>query len=608
MFKNLYQKAIVRSVLFPIIMITVLGFVIYEYSRKIVFEEMEYVIARAVEGREATFDAWMDMELSLLKRLAAEPKVEELLSGGAVSSDVEGLLSIGGDRFDALAVVDERGRILAGIGTNEIPANLARQLAGREGPHIARDGLFLSAPTLKGALIAKLGKEMVEKFMKGFKFGKSGSVYIIGDDGVISPKGVVKPETRLVERLKIEREIKWDEIQGSSGRRVILSGRWLSRYDFGIVGEIEKDEVYSALRRIKLGIMASCGLLTLLSVAAILPMVIKIASPIRRLTEAAEKLAQGRMDVEVEVKGKDELAMLCKMFNGMVSSIRGMISKLKEAADRVSEMSGEALKAASQHSSNTAEQYAAINEVTATMEEIHQTSQSISEQAQGVLGVARKAVDISSSGEEVVQEMIENTHSMKERIESIAQSILSLSEQTQSIAEITASVSDIAEQSRLLAFNAAIEATKAGEYGRGFSVIASEIRNLAEQSQSATTQIKQILSDIQQAVNSAVMITEEGTRGAEASIKLANRAGEAIRDLAEIIEESATSAENIANAISQQRIGIEQATSAIQHINETTKANLDKTRQIESALQSLNELAEELRKAIGRYTSDGNLT
>jgi len=608
MFKNLYQKTIVRSVLFPLILITVLGFVIYEYSKKVVFEEMEYVIDRAIESREAMLDAWIDGELNLLKKLAAEPKVEKLLSSGAGLSDVEEVLSIGEGRFDALAVVDERGTMLAGIRMNEIPANLARQLTGREGPYIVRDGLFLSAPTLRGTLIAKLDKGMVEGFMRGFKFGRSGSIYIISDNGVISPQDMVEPESRLIERLKIEGEIKWDERRTSSGRRVILSGKWLPRYDLGIVGEIERGEVYSALRRIKLGIGASCIVLLLLSIATVLPMVIRIVSPIRRLTGAAEKLAQGRMDVEVEVKGKDELAMLCKTFNGMVSSIRGMISKLKEAADKVSEMSGEALKAASQHSSNTAEQYAAINEVTATMEEIHQTSQSISEQAQGVLAVARKAVDISSSGGEVVQEMIENTYSMKERIESIAQSILSLSEQTQSIAEITASVSDIAEQSRLLAFNAAIEATKAGEYGRGFSVIASEIRNLAEQSQSATTQIKQILSDIQRAANSAVMITEEGTKGAEASIKLANRAGEAIKDLAEIIDESASSAENIANAISQQRIGIEQATSAIQHINETTKANLDKTRQIESAVQSLNELAEELRRAIDRCTSDGNST
>ncbi|MCD6505967.1 methyl-accepting chemotaxis protein [Candidatus Poribacteria bacterium] len=601
MFKNLYQKAIARSVLFPLILVTVLGFVIYEYSRRVVLEEMEYIIDQAVEGGKTTFNAWIDSELNLLRKLASDPKVEKLLSGEARPSEVEEILSIGGNQFTALAVVDRNGTILAGIRTNEIPTNLARQIDGREGPYIVRNDLFLSASASKGVLIAKLGREVVEEFMKGFKFSRSGNIHIISEEGVVSPQGTAKPEGRFIERLKVEGKIKWDERRSPSGKKVILSGRWLPRYDLGIVSEIESDEVYSVLRRLKLGIVSSCAALLLLSILTVLPMVIRIAFPIRRLTEAAEKLAQGRIDVEVEVKGKDELAMLCKTFNGMASSIRGMISKLKEAADKVSEMSGEVLKAASQHSSNTAEQYAAINEVTATMEEIHQTSQSISEQAQGVLEVARKAVDISSSGREVVQEMIENTYSMKERIESIAQSILSLSEQTQSIAEITTSVSDIAEQSRLLAFNAAIEATKAGEYGRGFSVIASEIRSLAEQSQSATTQIKQILSDIQRAANSAVMITEEGTRGAEASIKLANRAGEVIRDLAEIIDESASSAENIANAISQQRIGIEQATSAIQHINETTKANLDKTRQIESAVQSLNELAEDLREAIDTH-------
>ena len=122
------------------------------------------------------------------------------------------------------------------------------------------------------------------------------------------------------------------------------------------------------------------------------------------------------------------------------------------------------------------------------------------------------------------------------RVESIAENIVALSEQTQQIGEIITTVNDIAAQSNILALNASVEAARAGEYGKGFAVVAVEVRNLAEQSRQATAQVKAILSDIQKATNATVMATEEGTKQVEDGAQLAMKAGEAIEQLAEVIQ------------------------------------------------------------------------
>jgi methyl-accepting chemotaxis protein len=161
-------------------------------------------------------------------------------------------------------------------------------------------------------------------------------------------------------------------------------------------------------------------------------------------------------------------------------------------------------------------------------------------------------------------------------------------------------VNDFAERTNLLAVNAAIEASRAGEHGRGFSVVASEIRGLAEQSKKATADVRQILGDIQKATNSAVMVTELGTRSVNAAIELANNSGEMIRRLQQITKESAQSAGQIAASANQQSIGMTQIQQAMREINQVSAQNLAATKQTERAAQDLNGLGIMLRELLAR--------
>jgi methyl-accepting chemotaxis protein len=187
------------------------------------------------------------------------------------------------------------------------------------------------------------------------------------------------------------------------------------------------------------------------------------------------------------------------------------------------------------------------------------------------------------------------------RVQSIAEQILALSEQSQQIGEIITTVGDLADQSNLLALNAAIEANRAGEHGKGFAVVAQEIRSLAEQSKAATAQVRTILSDIQRATHAAVMATEQGTKGAEASAGTVEQAGHAIEALADVVQQSAQTAAQIAAAVRQHSVGMEQIAAAMGNIDQATRQSLAASRDTRQAAEHLTQFAQRLDLLVGPY-------
>jgi methyl-accepting chemotaxis protein len=190
---------------------------------------------------------------------------------------------------------------------------------------------------------------------------------------------------------------------------------------------------------------------------------------------------------------------------------------------------------------------------------------------------------------------------IKARVETIAENILALSAQTQQIGEIIGSVSDIAAQSNMLALNASVEAARAGEQGKGFAVVAAEVRSLAEQSRQATSQIKSILLDIQDGINSTVMATEEGTKVVDEGLTMTARTGEAIKQLTEAIDEASQTAMQVQAGGRQQATGVDQIALAMQNINQATAQALSSTRQTEEAAKDLDRLSRRLEEIVERY-------
>lgn len=320
----------------------------------------------------------------------------------------------------------------------------------------------------------------------------------------------------------------------------------------------------------------------------------------RQIVDVVSQYSKGNFTPTMErLPGKK--AYIHEAVDVVRNGLSDMINKINDAANNLNSAAAEILAATTQQASGASEQSAAITQTTTTVDEVKAISEQVVERAREVTDSSKRTVEVSVAGQKAVQETIDSMYQIKEKVEGIAENILALSEKTQQIGEIIATVNDIASQSNMLALNASIEAARAGEHGKGFSVVAMEVRNLAEQSKAATAQVGAILSEIQNATNTTVMVTEEGTKGVDRGVRLAAQSQEAIEKLAETIRESAQAAMQVMAGGQQQATGIEQIALAMKNINQVTVQSMASTKQAEKAAQNLNDLSRKLADTLQAY-------
>jgi methyl-accepting chemotaxis protein len=277
---------------------------------------------------------------------------------------------------------------------------------------------------------------------------------------------------------------------------------------------------------------------------------------------------------------------------------RSIIGPVARTIEQLTSVSAEILAGTTQQAAGMREHSSAVTETVTTVDEVLQTSEQAAQRAQAVAESSQRAAQAGHVGRKAVEDSVTAMGTVREQTGSIAESILTLAEQAQAIGEIIATVNDIAEQTNVLSLNAAIEASRAGEHGKGFSVVAGEVKALADQSKKATAQVRQILGEIQKATNAAVMVTEQGSKSVNEAIKTVNDAGSTIRTLADIITEAVQAAAQIAASSAQQATGMRQIHQAMQNINQVSVQNLAATNQSEQAAKHLSTVGASLKKLI----------
>lgn len=387
-------------------------------------------------------------------------------------------------------------------------------------------------------------------------------------------------------------------------------------------------------------LLGTAAALLLASLAGLL-ITRNVARPLRQLTEAAERITVGDLGVAMPASGRgDEIGLLADALKRMAQSLRDMagtadliaagdlrgtvrpqseadtlgnsfarmsrdlraqIADLIEGADVLNAASSEIVASSSQLAASASQSASAVSETTTTVEEVRQTALLASQKARNVADSAQRAARTSEEGRKATLEAEAGMGRIRRQMDSIAASMVRLSEQSQAVGQIIATVEDLAIQSNLLAVNAAIEAAKAGEHGRGFGVVAQEVKNLAEQSRQATRQVRDILSDIQTATAAAVMATEEGGKAVDAGSRQAEAAGSSIQDLSIGVNEAAEAATQIAASSQQQLVGVDQVAGAMDSIRQASAQNVASATQLEATARSINELGRKLKQMVERY-------
>lgn len=355
-----------------------------------------------------------------------------------------------------------------------------------------------------------------------------------------------------------------------------------------------------------------------------------IARPIRKITESANELAKGDLlQKDIVIKSSDEIGQLAGAFNGMKENLRQLLKQVSMTTEQVAASSEELTASAEQSAQATTQvaqtisevaegvenQAAKVNRAAMTVAEISLGIQNIAANAGTVSKMAETAADTAQQGGGAVAAAIEQMTTIETSVAGSAQVVTKLGERSKEIGQIVETISGIAGQTNLLALNAAIEAARAGDHGKGFSVVAEEVRKLAEESRHAAEQIAKLILEIQSETMRAVEAMNNGTREVKSGTGIVATAGQSFKEIAALIVSVTREIREISASIQSIASGSRDMVSSVESIEKTSKEAAGQTQtvaaateeqsasihEIATASQALAAMAENLQQAVNRF-------
>ena len=319
----------------------------------------------------------------------------------------------------------------------------------------------------------------------------------------------------------------------------------------------------------------------------------RFTAPLGHVVSSVKAACEGEIGHKVDVKSDDEFGVLARSYNQMLDLIVYLITQTQESSNRLAGASSDILSATEQQASGAAEQAASISQTTATMEELASTYRQIADNANQVVRMAEASLGNAESGQQAVANTLDSMEQIKARAQSSANKILQLGERSQQIAQVLAIINNIADQTKILALNAAIEAARAGEAGKGFSVVAVEIRKLAESVVDSTGEIETIMTEIQTAANDLVISTEQELKQVNSGVDLAHVTGDSLEQILDTIEQTTVAAKEISAATQQQKSATDQVVKAMREVATVAQQTAAGSKQVATAAEQLSAIARE---------------
>jgi methyl-accepting chemotaxis protein len=327
----------------------------------------------------------------------------------------------------------------------------------------------------------------------------------------------------------------------------------------------------------------------------------QFSRPISSLVPFLRSVAGGDLSSGLSVNRHDELGMLADAANDMAAQLRSLLQDLQQASVQITGASTQVLSAAEEHAAGSVEQAASISQVTATMEELTNTAKQIARSATSVEKIADDSAQAAHAGYDSVGEALEAMEKIRRRVADISGKTLLLGERSQRISEVLNLIKDIAGEIHLLAVNAAIESAAAGEHGKRFAVVASEVRRLAERTRESAEEIKGIVGEIQSATNTSVLATEQGVKEVENGVSLATRARGSLEEIIQMVDRTTQAIRQITFATQQQQSASEQIVQTMREVAEVTRHAASSMKQSANSVGELNLLADQFNTRIKEF-------
>lgn len=326
-----------------------------------------------------------------------------------------------------------------------------------------------------------------------------------------------------------------------------------------------------------------------------------INEPLNRLTRAINKMMQGDLTHKLDYDFKDEFGILIEGFNQMTDYLEDLVTQIQHAGIQVNSSITEIAASTHQQEATANEHAATASEIAASTTEIAATSANLLRTMKKVYRLTLNAATAAEEGHSGLINIDQTMVHMEESTGSIVNKLSILSEKAGDIAGVVKTINKLADQTNLLSLNASIEAEKAGEYGAGFSVVATEIRRLADQTAVATYDIEQMVHGVQSAVSSAVMGIDKFAKDVRVSVENIRQGSEKIEGVIEQVQVLKPQIQSINEGIEAQSLGAKQISEATSQMNNAAQQSVDSIGQVSVTIERLQEAAHGLQEAISKF-------
>ena len=610
---TLSRKIILATSLLLILSASILTYISYSALRDQTWTAITDSTVKYNRANAAGIDKWLQT-----KRLAVASMVNSI-AGDFRHESVTPYLVQGeqGANFDLTYFGTEEGNMYRTTGYNSVEGYDPRQ-RGWYQQALAANDVVISAPFVaastgklsvtvaqkvvaqgetKGAVGASLGLDSINDDILEMEVPGDGFAMLVTAGGTI----VSHADSRLrnTPLSGMDTTLQASDLGAGSreglasidfdGREYLVSALPIQNTDWYLVMAGDAGVLTAPLRRMTWFMVAVSAVIIVLSILMATPLIRFLLVNLLRVSTALEKISQGGGDLtqRIDSKSHDEVGQLADNFNSFVDHLRGIMLKVQEVSSDLSQQSLVASSAAEQRSQQARAQQDEVTLVATAVTEMAAATQEIASNAETTANTSLESVRIGEQGQQISETCEGSIERLAGEVDKATQVIAQLDEHSQQINSIVSTIMDIAEQTNLLALNAAIEAARAGEQGRGFAVVADEVRVLSQRTHASTEEISTMISSIQDTTGTAVNTMNSCHQLAQDSVANAVSATQSFRDIAESVRQISDMATQIATAAEEQ-------TSVTDEINRNTETircvSEDFLSESEAAAQQANDL------------------
>ncbi|OZY48056.1 methyl-accepting chemotaxis protein [Pseudomonas lundensis] len=460
-----------------------------------------------------------------------------------------------------------------------------------------------------GVVGTDLTLKTVTDSINALDFSGMGYAFLISGDGKI----LVHPDNTLVmKNLKdiypqdtppISSDISEVTLDGKERIVTFAPVKGLGSVNWYVGLSIDKAQAFAMLSTFRTSAIIAT-VIAVISIIALLGLLIRLLMrPLHVMTRAMQNIAEGEGDLtrRLVVESKDEFGTLGSAFNQFVERIHTSMTEVASATEHVNEVALRVVSASNSSMVNSDEQASRTNSVAAAINELGAAAQEIARNAAQASHQASDARGLAEEGQQVVERSIGSMQQLSQMLSTSSGHIESLNDKTVNIGQILEVITSISQQTNLLALNAAIEAARAGEAGRGFAVVADEVRNLAHRTQESAQQVQKMIEELQVSARDSVNTMEESQRHSKDSVEIANSAGARLTSVTERIGEIDGMNQSVATATEEQTSVVESINMDITEINTLNQEGVENLQATLRACSDLEQQAARLKQLVGSF-------